>query len=64
MGIIDHAREQLGPLVRQLLDDIDTMGPVKLSAVEDAQAAVVEVALRLQADGKITVAGAGGEEMV
>ena len=24
MGIIDHAREQLGPLVRQVLDDIDT----------------------------------------
>ncbi len=47
-----------------LLDDIDTMGPVKLTAVEDAQGAIVEVALRLQADGKITVAGAGGEEMV
>ncbi len=47
-----------------LMDDLDSMGPVKLSAVEEAQSAVVEVALALQRDGKITIAGAGGEEMV
>ncbi|RMG99989.1 MAG: flagellar motor switch protein FliG [Deltaproteobacteria bacterium] len=47
-----------------LLDDLDGMGPVKLSAVEQAQAAIAEAALRLQAEGKITILGAGGEEMV
>lgn len=47
-----------------LMDDLDSMGPVKLSAVEEAQGAIVEVALALQRDGKITIAGAGGEEMV
>ncbi len=47
-----------------LMDDLDSMGPVKLSVVEEAQSAVVEVALGLQRDGKITIAGAGGEEMV
>lgn len=47
-----------------LLDDIDGMGPVKLSTVEESQSAIVEVALQLQSDGKITIAGAGGEEMV
>lgn len=47
-----------------LLDDIDAMGPTKLSMVEEAQSAVVEVALRLQTEGKITVIGAGGEQMV
>ncbi len=47
-----------------LMDDLDSMGPVKLSAVEEAQSAVVEIALSLQRDGKITIAGAGGEEMV
>lgn len=47
-----------------LMDDLDSMGPVKLSVVEEAQNAVVEVALGLQRDGKITIAGAGGEELV
>ncbi len=47
-----------------LLDDLDGMGPVKLSAVEQAQAAIAEAALRLQSEGKITILGAGGEAMV
>ena len=47
-----------------LLDDLDGMGPVKLSTVEEAQNAIVEVALRLQQEGKITIAGGAGEEMV
>jgi len=47
-----------------LMDDLDTMGPVKLSVVEEAQSSVVEVALALARDGKITIAGAGGEELV
>ncbi|MEE9384485.1 MAG: flagellar motor switch protein FliG [Nannocystaceae bacterium] len=47
-----------------LMDDIDSMGSVKLSAVEESQSAVVEVALKLQADGKITAITGGGEEMV
>lgn len=47
-----------------LMDDLDSMGPVKLSQVEEAQGAIVEVALQLQRDGKISIAGAGGEEMV
>ncbi len=47
-----------------LMDDLDSMGPVKLSVVEEAQSAIVEIALQLQRDGKITIAGAGGEEMV
>ena len=47
-----------------LMDDLESMGPAKLSQVEEAQNAIVEVALNLQRDGKITVAGAGGEEMV
>ena len=47
-----------------LRDDLDGMGPVKLSAVEEAQAAIVEIALKLQQDGKITVSTGGGENMV
>jgi flagellar motor switch protein FliG len=47
-----------------LLDDLEGMGPVKLSVVEESQAAIVEVALKLQGEGKINIMGVGGEEMV
>lgn len=47
-----------------LQDDLDGMGPVKLSVVEESQSAIVEISLKLQQEGKITVAGGGGEEMV
>jgi len=61
----DHV---LGAMSRRaaemLLDDLEAMGPVKLSVVEEAQGHIVEIALRLQTDGKISIAGAGGEEMV
>lgn len=61
----DHV---LGAMSRRaaemLLDDLESMGPIKLSMVEEAQGQIVEVALHLQSDGKITIAGAGGEEMV
>ena len=61
----DHV---LGAMSRRaaemLMDDLESMGPAKLSVVEEAQGQVVEIALQLQTDGKITIAGAGGEEMV
>jgi flagellar motor switch protein FliG len=47
-----------------LLDDLLAMGPVKLSEVEQAQQEIVDTALRLEAEGKIVIAGRGGEELV
>jgi flagellar motor switch protein FliG len=47
-----------------LLDDLMAMGPVKLSEVERAQQEIVDTALRLEAEGKIVIAGRGGEELV
>ncbi len=47
-----------------LLDDLATMGPVKLSEVEQAQQEIVDTALRLEAESKIVIAGRGGEELV
>ena len=47
-----------------LLDDLMAMGPVKLSEVEQAQQEIVDTALRLEAEGKIVIAGRGGEELV
>lgn len=47
-----------------LKEDMQVRGPVKVSEVEAAQMNVVKVARRLEADGKIVIAGRGGEELV
>ena len=45
-------------------DDLEVMAPARLSEVEKAQQAVVDVALQMRADGRLTVAGHGGDELV
>jgi len=47
-----------------LLDDLETMGPAKLSDVEAAQQEVVAAAKELEADGTITLGKGKGEELV
>jgi flagellar motor switch protein FliG len=47
-----------------LKDDLEVMGPVRLSDVEQAQQAIVDIALRLRTEGKLTIGGSGGEELV
>ncbi|MEC9199451.1 MAG: flagellar motor switch protein FliG [Pseudomonadota bacterium] len=45
-------------------DEMEAMGPVRLTAVQEAQKQIVAVARRLADAGTITLAGRGGEEMV
>jgi len=40
-------------------DDLEAMGPVRLAEVEEAQKKIASVALRLQEEGTIVIAGAG-----
>jgi flagellar motor switch protein FliG len=47
-----------------LKEDMQTKGPVKVSDVEKAQQSVVKIARKLEAEGKIILAGRGGEELV
>lgn len=48
-----------------LRDDLESMGPVKLSDVESAQQEIVNVAKRLEAEGKVIVSRGGeGDAMV
>jgi flagellar motor switch protein FliG len=47
-----------------LKEDMQTRGPVKVSDVEKAQQSIVKVARKLEADGKLVLAGRGGEEIV
>jgi flagellar motor switch protein FliG len=45
-----------------LKDDLANMGPARLSDVEGAQVEIVNVARRLEADGKILIARGGSED--
>jgi len=47
-----------------LKDDLEVMGPARLSDVESAQQQIVSVALQLQSEGRITIAGQGSDEYV
>lgn len=45
-------------------DEIAIMGPVKLTEVRKAQKQIVTIARELSAEGKLVLAGTGGEEMI
>lgn len=46
-----------------LKEDIEVMGPVRLTEVEEAQQTIIRAAKKLEADGKIVLAGKGKEEV-
>lgn len=50
--------------VQILKEEIETRGAVKVSDVEAAQQNIVKVARKLDDEGKIIIAGRGGEELV
>lgn len=47
-----------------LKEEMQTKGPVRVSDVEKAQQSIVKIARKLDAEGKIILAGKGGEELV
>jgi len=47
-----------------LLEDLELMGPVKLSEVEDVQKEILQVAINLAADGTIALGSKSGDEYV
>jgi len=47
-----------------LKEEMETRGPAKVSDVEKAQQTIVKIARRLEAEGKIALAGRGGDELV
>ena len=49
---------------QMIQEDLEALGPVKLKDVEKAQQGIVDIVRRLEAEGKIVVGGAGGEEML
>ncbi len=53
-----------GRAAQMIKEDLEVMGPVRLSDVEKAQSEVVKVASRLEEEGKIVIAGRGGEDVL
>ena len=47
-----------------LMEDMEAMGPVKLSDVENAQQTIVRVVRKLEAAGKIVIGGKGGDDVL
>ena len=47
-----------------LIDDLEAMGPVRLSEVETAQKEILAIARRLADAGEVMLGGGGGEEFV
>lgn len=47
-----------------LRDDLEAMGPVKVSEVETAQKTILATARKLAESGEISLGGKGGEEMI
>jgi len=45
-------------------DDLENLGPAKLTDVEAAQQKIIKVVKRLEEDGSIVIAGAGGGDVV
>jgi flagellar motor switch protein FliG len=50
--------------VQILKEEMEMRGPVKVSEVEKAQQNIVKVARKLETEGKITIGGRGGDEIV
>ncbi len=50
--------------VQILKEEMETRGAVRLSEVEAAQQRIIDVAKRLESEGKIVIGGKGGEELI
>lgn len=47
-----------------IMDDLEAMGPVRLSEVETMQQTIVKIAMKLEEEGKLVLGKGGGDEFV
>jgi flagellar motor switch protein FliG len=45
-------------------DDLEAMGPVRLSEVEAMQQSIVKIAMKLEEEGKLVLGTGSGDELV
>ena len=60
-AVFSNLSQRAGEMLK---DDLDTMGPVRLAEVEEAQQAIVRAAKELEADGTITLGGKGKDDVL
>ena len=58
--ILSNLSERAADMIKE---DLEVMGPVKLADVEKAQQAILRVAKKLEAEGKIVIGKGGGEDV-
>ncbi len=58
--ILSNLSERASDMIKE---DLEVMGPVRLADVEKAQQAILRVAKKLEAEGKIIIGKAGGEDV-
>ena len=51
-------------LVGMIREDLEIMGPVKLSEVEGPQQNIVKTVRRLESEGRIAISRGGGDEFI
>lgn len=59
--LLNNMSERAAMMVKE---DLESMGPTKISDVEKAQQKIVAACKKLEEEGKITVGGGAGEELV
>ncbi|MCP4114776.1 MAG: flagellar motor switch protein FliG [Desulfobacteraceae bacterium] len=59
--IFSNLSQRAGEMLK---DDLDTMGPVRLAEVEEAQQSIVRAAKELEADGTIALGGKGKDDVL
>jgi flagellar motor switch protein FliG len=49
---------------QMIKEDLEVMGPVRLSDVEKAQSEIIKIVRRLEEEGKVVIAGRGGDDVL
>ena len=70
-GLVNKAfamKEEITPLqnaeVDNIKDEMEVLGPIRLTEVQEAQKAVINVARTMSDEGTIVLAGRGGDDFV
>jgi flagellar motor switch protein FliG len=58
--VLKNLSERASEMIRE---DLEVMGPVRLADVEKAQQAILRVAKKLEAEGKVVIGKGGGEDV-
>ena len=59
--VLSNVSERAAAMIKE---DLEVMGPVRLSEVEQAQQKIIQIARRLEKEGKIVIGGKGGEDVL